>query len=161
MNKFFCTQSPTRYLFWMVLPDRILKFQFIFKRRSRQQSIITTSFCLHRRRSRKWNMRANREAFEKIKIIPRMLRDVSVRDTSIELFRQNLLLILYLPDWCFGNGTQASGCCCCEKLHHYFMFHLFFQARLQVDGGSCFVESFIIHDLKSIFDSVPCKPTLK
>ena len=35
-------------------------------------------------------MRANRGAFEKIKIIPRMLRDVSVRDTSIALFGQKL-----------------------------------------------------------------------
>jgi lactate 2-monooxygenase len=35
-------------------------------------------------------MKANREAFEKIKIVPRMLHDVSVRDTSIELFGQRL-----------------------------------------------------------------------
>ncbi len=35
-------------------------------------------------------MRSNRDAFEKIKITPRMLRDVSVRDTSIELFGQKL-----------------------------------------------------------------------
>ncbi len=35
-------------------------------------------------------MKANREVFEKIKIVPRMLRDVSVRDTSIELFGQKL-----------------------------------------------------------------------
>jgi len=34
--------------------------------------------------------RANRHAFEKYKIIPRMLRDVSVRDISVELFGQKL-----------------------------------------------------------------------
>ncbi|MDH4058049.1 MAG: alpha-hydroxy-acid oxidizing protein, partial [Cyclobacteriaceae bacterium] len=31
-------------------------------------------------------MRANRQSFEKYKIIPRMLRNVGVRDSSIELF---------------------------------------------------------------------------
>ena len=35
-------------------------------------------------------VRSNREAFEKYKIIPRMLRNVSERDTSIELFGQKL-----------------------------------------------------------------------
>ena len=35
-------------------------------------------------------MVANRQAFEKYKIIPRMLRDVGERDTSIELFGQKL-----------------------------------------------------------------------
>jgi len=35
-------------------------------------------------------LRSNRAAFEKYKIIPRMLRDVSVRDISIELFGQKL-----------------------------------------------------------------------
>jgi lactate 2-monooxygenase len=35
-------------------------------------------------------MRSNREAFERLKIIPRMLCDVSERDTSIELFGQKL-----------------------------------------------------------------------
>jgi lactate 2-monooxygenase len=35
-------------------------------------------------------MAANRQAFEKWKIVPRMLCDVSVRDTSIELFGQKL-----------------------------------------------------------------------
>jgi lactate 2-monooxygenase len=35
-------------------------------------------------------MRGNCEAFEKVKIVPRMLCDVSVRDTSIELFGQKL-----------------------------------------------------------------------
>lgn len=34
--------------------------------------------------------RANTESFEKIKIIPRMLRNVSVRDTSVTLFGQKL-----------------------------------------------------------------------
>jgi lactate 2-monooxygenase len=35
-------------------------------------------------------MSSNTSAFEKWKIVPRMLRNVSVRDTSIELFGQNL-----------------------------------------------------------------------
>jgi lactate 2-monooxygenase len=35
-------------------------------------------------------MRANREAFERRRIIPRMLRDVSARDTSVELFGRTL-----------------------------------------------------------------------
>lgn len=35
-------------------------------------------------------MRANRAAFEPWRIVPRMLRDVSVRDTSIELFGRRL-----------------------------------------------------------------------
>lgn len=35
-------------------------------------------------------MKSNRSDFEKIKIIPRMLRDVSLRDTSIELFGKKL-----------------------------------------------------------------------
>ena len=35
-------------------------------------------------------VRSNREAFEKYKIVPRMLRNVSERDTSIELFGQKL-----------------------------------------------------------------------
>lgn len=34
-------------------------------------------------------MRANRQAFEQWKIVPRMLKNVSERDTSIELFGQN------------------------------------------------------------------------
>lgn len=35
-------------------------------------------------------MRANRRAFERIAIVPRMLRDVSARDTSVELFGRRL-----------------------------------------------------------------------
>jgi lactate 2-monooxygenase len=35
-------------------------------------------------------MRANREAFERRRIVPRMLRDVSVRDTGVELFGRRL-----------------------------------------------------------------------
>ena len=35
-------------------------------------------------------MRANREAFERHRIVPRVLRDVSVRDTSVELFGRRL-----------------------------------------------------------------------
>jgi lactate 2-monooxygenase len=35
-------------------------------------------------------MRANREGFERLRIVPRMLRDVSQRDTSIELFGRRL-----------------------------------------------------------------------
>jgi lactate 2-monooxygenase len=35
-------------------------------------------------------MDSNRKAFERLKIVPRMLKDVSVRDTSIELFGQKL-----------------------------------------------------------------------
>lgn len=35
-------------------------------------------------------MRANREAFDRWRIVPRVLRDVSVRDTSIELFGRRL-----------------------------------------------------------------------
>ena len=33
---------------------------------------------------------SNRSAFEKYKIVPRMLRDVSVRDTSIKLFGRSI-----------------------------------------------------------------------
>ncbi|HTH57578.1 MAG TPA: alpha-hydroxy-acid oxidizing protein [Cyclobacteriaceae bacterium] len=35
-------------------------------------------------------MRANTQSFEKIKIVPRMLRNVSVRDTSVTLFDQKM-----------------------------------------------------------------------
>src|SRR5437868_10244199 len=35
-------------------------------------------------------MRANREAFERRRIVPRVLRDVSERDTSVELFGRRL-----------------------------------------------------------------------
>jgi lactate 2-monooxygenase len=35
-------------------------------------------------------MRANRAGFERLRIVPRMLRDVSERDTSVELFGQKL-----------------------------------------------------------------------
>ncbi|MBI1767634.1 MAG: alpha-hydroxy-acid oxidizing protein [Bacteroidetes bacterium] len=35
-------------------------------------------------------LRSNTQSFEKYKIVPRMLRDVSLRDTSIELFGQKL-----------------------------------------------------------------------
>src|SRR5439155_2436594 len=35
-------------------------------------------------------MRANRTAFERWRIVPRMLRDVSARDTSVELFGRRL-----------------------------------------------------------------------
>jgi isopentenyl diphosphate isomerase/L-lactate dehydrogenase-like FMN-dependent dehydrogenase len=35
-------------------------------------------------------MRANRRAFEQVAIVPRMLRDVSARDTSVELFGRQL-----------------------------------------------------------------------
>ena len=35
-------------------------------------------------------MRANRDAFERQRIVPRMLRDVSTRDTSVELFGRRL-----------------------------------------------------------------------
>jgi lactate 2-monooxygenase len=35
-------------------------------------------------------MRANREAFERYKIVPRMLRDVSTRDLTVELFGRTL-----------------------------------------------------------------------
>jgi lactate 2-monooxygenase len=35
-------------------------------------------------------MRANRRAFEELAVVPRMLRDVSVRDTSIELLGRRL-----------------------------------------------------------------------
>lgn len=36
------------------------------------------------------SMRANRAGFERWRIVPRMLRDVSVRDTSVELFGETL-----------------------------------------------------------------------
>src|SRR5690348_14351307 len=36
------------------------------------------------------SMRANREEFEKIRITPRMLRNVEERDTAIELFGKKL-----------------------------------------------------------------------
>lgn len=39
---------------------------------------------------REGTMAANRQGFNKIKIVPRMLRDVSLRDTSIELFGKKL-----------------------------------------------------------------------
>ena len=35
-------------------------------------------------------MRANRAAFDRWRIVPRVLRDVSMRDTSIELFSRRL-----------------------------------------------------------------------
>ena len=35
-------------------------------------------------------LRANRAAFERWRIVPRMLRDVSERDTSVELFGRRL-----------------------------------------------------------------------
>jgi lactate 2-monooxygenase len=35
-------------------------------------------------------MRANRDAFDRLKIVPRVLRDVSTRDTSVELFGRRL-----------------------------------------------------------------------
>ena len=35
-------------------------------------------------------MRANRAAFDRRRIVPRMLRDVSRRDTSVELFGRRL-----------------------------------------------------------------------
>src|ERR1051325_251185 len=35
-------------------------------------------------------MRANRRGFDRIAIVPRMLRDVSARDTSVELFGRRL-----------------------------------------------------------------------
>ncbi|TMK34866.1 MAG: lactate 2-monooxygenase [Actinobacteria bacterium] len=41
-------------------------------------------------------MRANRVAFERWRIVPRMLRDVSARDTSVELFGRTLLAPLLL-----------------------------------------------------------------
>ncbi|HEX2191367.1 MAG TPA: lactate 2-monooxygenase [Longimicrobiaceae bacterium] len=41
-------------------------------------------------------VRANREAFERWRIVPRMLRDVSVRDTSVELFGARLPVPLLL-----------------------------------------------------------------
>jgi lactate 2-monooxygenase len=41
-------------------------------------------------------MRANREAFERRRIVPRMLRDVSARDTSVELFGRRLAAPLLL-----------------------------------------------------------------
>src|ERR1700742_5093007 len=43
-------------------------------------------------------MRANREAFERWKIVPRMLRDVSRRDLTVELFGRTLPApVLYGP----------------------------------------------------------------
>ena len=35
-------------------------------------------------------MRANRDAFDRLRIVPRVLRDVSTRDTSVELFGRHL-----------------------------------------------------------------------
>ena len=35
-------------------------------------------------------MRANRAAFDRVQIVPRILRDVSTRDTSLELFGRRL-----------------------------------------------------------------------
>ena len=35
-------------------------------------------------------VRANREAFDRWRIVPRMLRDVSERDTSVELFGRRI-----------------------------------------------------------------------
>src|SRR6478752_4538174 len=41
-------------------------------------------------------MRADRDAFERRQLVPRMLRDVSVRDTSVELFGRRLPVPLLL-----------------------------------------------------------------
>ena len=35
-------------------------------------------------------VRANREAFDRVRIVPRMLRDVEQRDTTVELFGRRL-----------------------------------------------------------------------
>ena len=35
-------------------------------------------------------MRVNRDAFDRLRIVPRVLRDVSTRDTSVELFGRRL-----------------------------------------------------------------------
>jgi lactate 2-monooxygenase len=45
---------------------------------------------------REETMRANREAFERWRIVPRMLRNVSVRDTTVELFGSKLPSPLFL-----------------------------------------------------------------
>lgn len=66
-------------------------------------------------------LRDNRTAFEKYKIVPRQLRDVSVRDTSIELFGQKLpapvllapigVLAMAHPeaDLAVGKAAASSG----------------------------------------------------
>jgi len=66
-------------------------------------------------------LRENRRVFEKYKIIPRMLRDVSARDISIELFGQKLHLLFCfalsaywemahpLADLAVGNAAASLG----------------------------------------------------
>ena len=49
-------------------------------------------------------LRANRAAFERWRIVPRMLRDVSERDTSIELFGRRL----HSPSCSRRSGSSSS-----------------------------------------------------
>jgi len=52
-------------------------------------------------------MSGNQAAFEKWKIVPRMLRDVSERDTSIELFGQKISSWVAL--YFFKSSIEADG----------------------------------------------------
>jgi lactate 2-monooxygenase len=59
-------------------------------------------------------MRANRRAFERLSIVPRTLRDVSERDTSIELFGRRLpapflLAPIGVLDLAHGDADIAAG----------------------------------------------------
>lgn len=59
-------------------------------------------------------MRANRRAFERLAIVPRMLRDVSVRDTSVQLFERRLPApVLLAPvgflDFAHGDADIGSA----------------------------------------------------
>ena len=53
-------------------------------------------------------MRANRDGFDAWQIVPRMLRDVSERDTSVELFGHTLgVAVRALADRSAGDGPRA------------------------------------------------------
>ncbi len=82
-------------------------------------------------------LRGNRAAFEKYKIVPHMLRDVSARDMSIELLGQRLSSPLFLcpigvlemahpqADLAVGKAAASAG----SALY-------FFQSVVEGDGAS-------------------------
>lgn len=54
-----------------------------------------------------WTAKANRQAFEKYKIIPRMLRDATVRDLSVCMLNSMIVKSMILMTLC-GNGRSLS-----------------------------------------------------